>query len=209
MCMAEGCNNKVYAKGYCGKHYQQLKKHGKILERTKYDPNEIVIEKGHAKLVLYNKKGEEVAITIIDLEDVHRVCKYRWCLDNDGYARATIGGKKIYLHRFILDAPMEFIIDHINHIGLDNRKSNLRLCTNKENQRNKSIMSNNTSGVVGVYFDKKSNKWRPNIMVDRKQLYLGRYDDYKFACLVRRVAEVLYFGEFAPKKYNYLDLPLW
>lgn len=44
LCSVPNCDEKYYGKGYCEKHYKQIKKHGKILKRTKYDPNEIIIE---------------------------------------------------------------------------------------------------------------------------------------------------------------------
>ena len=145
ICSVEGCNNKHLAKGYCTKHYQQIKKYGEIISvgRTKYDPNEIVMYEGYAEMILYNSRGIEVARTLIDIEDIEKVSQYKWCLDNKGYVTTNkINDKKVLLHRFIMNIwKNEFdwdsnVIDHINRNPLDNRKENLRIVSQRENNNN-------------------------------------------------------------------------
>jgi hypothetical protein len=77
--------------------------------------------------------------------------------------------------------PKNKQIDHIDHNRLDNRKCNLRLCTNQENSRNKGLNLNNTSGVKGVYFDKQLKKWRARITINYKSVHLGIFDDLEEA----------------------------
>ena len=81
-------------------------------------------------------------VAIIDAEDFRRVNKYSWHIHQakgrkkkhpDPYARATINNKKIYLHRFIMNAPEHLHVDHKNHQTLDCRKENLELITAEEN----------------------------------------------------------------------------
>ena len=79
-CKVEGCNNKHHAKGYCKKHYLQMKRHGQILDRTIYDPNEIIEHEDYAEIILYDKQGKETARALIDLDDVDKVKDYKWGL---------------------------------------------------------------------------------------------------------------------------------
>lgn len=65
---------------------------------------------------------------------------------------------------------------------------------------NGELLSNNTSGVTGVSFDKWSNKWRAYIKLNGKMKYLGRFSNISDAIKVRREAEIKYFSEFSPNK---------
>ena len=152
ICSVEGCNGKYYGKSYCEKHYTQIRKHGKILDRTRFDANEIIIYDDYAEIVLYNCKNEEVTRALIDLDDIERVNKYKWHLDNDGYIQTTINNKHIRLHRFLMniweeDFSWDRVINHINHNRLDNRKSNLEIVTQKENM-NKSTRNRKVIAVI-------------------------------------------------------------
>lgn len=81
------------------------------------------------------------AFALVDEEDFELVSQYKWHLNDMGYAvwRGIIDGKKktIRMHRLIKNTPDELVTDHINHDRLDNRKSNLRICTQKENAKNR------------------------------------------------------------------------
>ena len=95
----------------------------------------------------------------------------------------------------------DLIIDHINHDKSDNRKSNLRMCTVAQNNFNKGLSKNNTSGIIGVYWSKKDRKWRSRIMINRKSISLGMFNNLEDAIRARLQAEVNYFGEYAPQQY--------
>lgn len=192
-CSVEGCNNKHKAKGYCGKHYYQFKKYGEVLERTKYDPNKIVLYDEYAEIIIYNKDCEEVARTLIDIEDVDKIKNYKWCLSH-GYAYNI--KSDIRLHRLIMNCTDDKVVDHINRDRLDNRKSNLRICSQQQNSINRGIQSNNNSGVVGVYWAKSRNKWCAQIMLNKKNIFLGYYEDMNDAIQARKQAEIDYFGEY-------------
>lgn len=191
-CSVEGCNGKHLAKGYCSKHYAQVKKHGRILDRTIYDPNEIIEYEDYAEIIIYNKQCEEIARTLIDLDDVDKVREYKWSMNDNGY----IWNGKIYLHRFIMNPPDGMVIDHINHDRLDNRKENIRICTIRQNNMNKSFMSNNTSGVIGVNWNKRAKKWKSRINVNGNEIHLGYFDTKEDAIQARINAEIEYFGEY-------------
>ena len=76
----------------CNKHYLQVYRHGKILTRTIYDCNEIVKYDKHAEIILYDNNCNEVARTKIDLEDIERCSKHKWCLAVKGYVVSFIDG---------------------------------------------------------------------------------------------------------------------
>jgi hypothetical protein len=196
ICKVDGCNDKHYAKGYCSKHYSQWQRYGNILNRTKYDSNEIILHDDYAEIVIYNNECKEVAKVLIDLEDVERCKKYKWCLKGNGY----VHNGKIHLHRFIMDCQDDMFVDHINRNKLDNRKCNLRICTRRQNNFNRGIRNDNTSGIIGVSFDKRRNKWRSRIQVDKKEKHLGYFNTVKEAIRARKQAELEYFGEYRNKK---------
>ena len=83
-------------------------------------------------------------------------------------------------------------IDHINHIRNDNRISNLRETTKKENQRNRAISPRNTSGVTGVCVHKRDGGWRAQIRMNWRTFNLGRYDNIFDAICARKSAELKY-----------------
>ena len=177
----------------CGKHYLQYKRHGKILERTKYDLNDIILEKDYAKILLYNNKSELVDYTIVDLDDVNKIKNSKWSKDSNGYVRNS---KQEYLHRFILE-EFELHVDHINGNTLDNRKSNLRKCTNADNLKNRvRLPKNNTSGILGVRYRKDRNKWHTEIQYNNQKINLGSYQNKEDAIQARLAAEIKYFGEY-------------
>lgn len=181
----------------CRKHYEKaLKEEGR--SRTIHSRNEIVYSDGYAEIILYNIRCEEVARTKINLEDVDKVKQFKWGLTEHGYVVALVEGKRTYLHKFLIDKNNSSYIDHINGNRLDNRKSNLRKCTNQQNCCNTRLSKNNSSGITGVYWSKEKNKWTAQIMVNRKCIYLGRYDNIDEAIKARREAEYKYFGKFSP-----------
>ena len=86
-------------------------------------------------------------------------------------------------------------IDHINRIGTDNRISNLREATNKQNNQNRSKPSNNTSGCTGVRWNKQNSKWRAQIMHNYKQISLGYFTTLEEALSARKAAQKLYWAD--------------
>ena len=91
----------------------------------------------------------------------------------------------------------EIKVDHINHNIQDNRKKNLRISNNHQSSYNRGIKSNNTSGVTGIQFYKKYNKWLAEISVKGKRINLGYFENKDDAIKVRKEAEEKYFGEWS------------
>lgn len=110
----------------------------------------------------------------------------------NGYVVGRILGVKYFAHRVAYKMYYEFDpvdIDHINGNRSDNRIANLRSVTRSENNKNKTISSLNTSGHVGVSFDKYSGKWRAYIWRGNKKFSLGSYDDFPSAITARKSAQ--------------------
>ena len=148
----------------------------------------------------YTSKGEEFWF---DLEDYDKIKDYCWHVNQYcGYLEGQSYGITYKFHREIMGLSKEdksVFVDHINHNKLDNRKENLRLCSNSENCKNRNIAKNNKSGVTGVTWSKQMNKWKANIGVDNKLIHLGFFSDKEKAIEARKEAELLYYKEFRNK----------
>jgi hypothetical protein len=106
--------------------------------------------------------------------------------------------KTIYLAREIMgvDDP-KVKVDHENHKTLDDRKSNLRACSNSQNIANRNgPPSNNKSGLRGVWWDKTRRLWRAGIQVNMKTIDLGRFEEKTSAASAYRLANRQHFGAF-------------
>jgi hypothetical protein len=106
-----------------------------------------------------------------------------WQLNSVGYARRTIRYKKKYrtllMHRCVMNAQKNEIVDHINGNKLDNRRANLRICTQSDNLRNARKGKDNTSGFKGVWRDKrrKTRSWIAEVLgLEGEKIYLGSAD---------------------------------
>ena len=104
---------------------------------------------------------------------------------------------QVHMHREILQAPEGVDVDHRDGNGLNNRKSNLRLATRSQNQWNKTAYKTNTSGYKGVTWDIQKGKWRVKIAVNRRQIFLGLFDDLTEAGAAYAEAALKYHGDFA------------
>jgi len=113
-----------------------------------------------------------------------------------GYILLGLLGRKFFAHRVAWTIhhgawPADQI-DHINGDKEDNRLVNLREATSQENLKNQKMPCNNTSGVMGVYWHKPTANWRARIMVGRKYISLGYFDDFEDAAAARAKAEIEY-----------------
>ena len=192
-------------KGYhlCSKHYAQFYHYGKFLDsssRTEKDLNEIIIEGDVARIQLYDRQQNVIGEVLIDTEDVNKVKNYKWRLSKGGTDRSkchevrTGNASSTYtnsLHRHIMDCPSDLYVDHINGDRFDNRKINLRICSNQENNWNIVKNCTNTSGYKGVNFDKTRNKWVSEIKLKDKKIFIGRYNNIQHAAFTRYYTESL------------------
>lgn len=104
---------------------------------------------------------------------------------------ATTSMHRVIAKRMGLDLSEK--IDHKSHKGLNNQRYNLREATQKQNGENAELSKANTSGVKGVSWDKRRQKWRAYIKHNRNQIFLGRFDNKQDAIKARLAGERKYF----------------
>lgn len=177
---------------YCQRHYLQMYKYGRIYQDGKPRWTNRVIDDDRGCRII-TAKGDEI---LVDKDLLPLLTRYSWCVSKTGYAVAKANGKLIRMHRLITNCPDGYVVDHINGNPLDNRRINLRICSAKNNSRNKGIGKNNSTGVLGVS-QLPDGRWRARIMVNRKEISLGRFDSFEEALQARREAERKHFGSFA------------
>ena len=140
------------------------------------------------------------SFAIVDDNDYDLVAKCFWSVTSGGYVsgsiKTNIGRRQIRIHRLITGAPPHMDVDHINGDKLDNRRSNLRVCTTSQNSANQGVRSNNTSGYKGVYRSDEGY-WRAQITVRRVKLNLGTYRTKTEAARAYDAACLKHFGEYA------------
>ena len=147
---------------------------------------------------------------LVDNKDYVSLSRHKWYADrsprnNSFYAvrqrpKSETGTCRIRMHTEIMNPPIGLEIDHIDGNGLNNQRSNLRICSGPENRRNRGLTKNSTSGFKGVNWHKLSRKWIARIQVNGNRITLGRFvskeEAYKKYC----VACIKYHGKFAKIK---------
>ncbi len=150
-------------------------------------------------------------IVLIDAADLPLVAGFKWrsTRTHSGNVTYAVTSFRKYtprrqevilrMHRVILDAPRGVLVDHVNKNGLDNRRANLRLATQSQNQANVRANRANTSGFKGVHLSKNkgSDTWVASIQVDSTYLYLGSFRTREEAAAAYDVAAKKGFGSFA------------
>jgi len=118
----------------------------------------------------------------------------------DGYRHIKIFSKHYLSGRlaffYMTGKWPEHEIDHINRIRDDDRWCNLRVVTRQQNNRNQNIQKNNTSGIKGVHWIQRLNKWQARIWINKKTVSLGCFNNIEEAAKARKEAEIEYFGEY-------------
>lgn len=121
--------------------------------------------------------GKNGGTTIVSKKDYPLLSQYSWRMNSGGYVSASIKGKGILMHRLVMDAKKEEVVDHINHIRHDNRRKNLRITDSMKNAQNRKRLENTISQYRGVTFNKHVKKYRTQITINHIHYSLGYYDN--------------------------------
>lgn len=181
----------------------------KINKKSNIYSQKLTDENGEYYLI-YSTNTSDVGY--IDADMLESVQKYCWHVDSYGYfvsqTRTNDGKRKnIKMHQLLFDKW----VDHVDRNKLNNRKYNIRSCTRNDNTHNSNIRSDNSSGYIGVSWNKTNNRWEARIMCNNKNIFLGGFSNKMDALIARLNAEYKYFGfEFAPqrhlfKQYNIIE----
>lgn len=159
-----------------------------------------------SKLVAISGKKGEGSYAVVDLSVYDQVAKHKWHLDK-GYPERTFykQGEVFHekLHHFIIGKPNKgFVVDHINGDKLDNRSTNLRICTQRQNTLNRGICSKNTSGYKGVSYSDKKKSWSAYITANGKRKYIGYFSNAEDAARAYDYHSLILHGE-----YGFLNFP--
>ena len=139
--------------------------------------------------------------TMVDNEDYEKQKIWNWKIHH-GYVfrhnpRNPVD-RTLYLHREIMGTPKGMCTDHKNGNRLDNRRKNLRICNYSQNNSNRGVNKNvNTSGYKGVSWHIRYKKWKANIRVNGRMIFIGSFDNPKEAYKAYCSASVKYHGEFS------------
>lgn len=165
-------------------------------------------------LIFIKEDGNNVTLAthtlitfMIDKEDLPLIEKYDWHANgskNGPRIMATIDGKSVYLHRLLMGvSDPKVYVDHWNGDVLDFRKGNLRVTDARGNARNR--VSNNPYGVNGIYRS-GHNSYNASITVNYESINLGTFATVEEAIYARVMAEIKYFGKYAPcRRYKVLN----
>lgn len=187
-------------KRYCQRHYDMIRRQGCLNPYSRTTPNEIRIYDGYCSIITRDKEHNINGEFMVDDISVYSIIKHKWYKSAVNYCEThhRLGR----LHCFLLPTDKGLIADHIDRNPYDNRLSNLRVVTRGENNVNKSIQRNNSTGITGV---NKENKGYVVYItpMGKRRLRLGLFTDLKEATIARLNAEVKHYGKFAPQQHLY------
>ncbi len=209
-CVIEHCERDAKTRGYCGRHYQSLNKHGDPLYVEKSKLNKIYKENDVYIMEITNRKKEVFKVKISE-ECIPQIQERKWyiIIPKKGFpyvASSKYMGldskyntKTVYLHRYLTNAKDDDYVDHKNHDSLDYRMDNLIIKTNQENSLNrKGANSNNKStGVrnvshIPVY---KNRRYVVQIRVGGNK-FMDRFETLEEASKVAEEMREKYYSKY-------------
>lgn len=177
-----------------------MKRYGFVKEKTYKEVQDYVINDNGVTVFTRDMQSNINGEFYIDLVDLEEVLKNAWRMNALGYIqsnRTRTNEKPITIHRLIMNASDDEIVDHIDRNPSNNKRNNLRIVTQYENMMNSSVSKVNKSGYKGVFYNKTTDRWDVRITVRGKKINLGSYKIKDDAIKVRLEAEMKYQGEYS------------
>jgi len=190
---SEGKYNVVWQNEAC-KNYEE--------KESSNTQGEVVADDDNVRFIPLTK-GK---FAIVDADDYDWLNRHKWCISKKRYsfyACRQTHAEKIFMHRVITNAPKGMLVDHIDGNGLNNRRSNLRICTIAQNNRNSRPWRRSYSKYKGVSWCQAAGKWRARIRPNHKQIHLGCFDTQIEAARAYDKKAKELFGEFAYLNFNH------
>ena len=161
-----------------------------MCQSTSIKKNIIILNETSAIIRIYNKTvGEKDCY--IDIKDVDKVKEYFWRLKIDKrhpnlipYVETRIKRKRVFLHRLLTNCPAGKVVDHIDGNPLNNLKSNLKICTQKENTKNRNFAKN-------IHYNKRDDLYTVSFRIEGKTKYLCYTRDIKEARIYASIGKEL------------------
>lgn len=155
-------------------------------------------------------------VALVDDADYDWLNQWKWTAVSGKNSKGNGGGfyairrkrwmtKNIIMHRVILNAPNGLEVDHINGDGLNNTRSNLRLCTHNQNTWNRTVKNKNKFGYTGI--SKRGNRFRAEIRCHGKKIMIGTFENVIDAAKAYDKKAQELFGEFA--NLNFPNIPFF
>lgn len=142
-------------------------------------------------------------VAIVDEIDFEYLSQWKWKCTSHGYAARAVRkgegerGRQVYMHRVVARPLEDQEVDHRNCNKLDNRRSNLRICSESENKRNRTAHRNNKLGLKGVSLHSSKTCYMARIMKDRKLVHLGYFKTPEEAHKAYTEASKTLHGDFS------------
>ena len=175
--------------GLCRRHYDQVRKHGRVLEtRTIKDPSRVVVDGNNAEIIITDRLDTVICRAIIDAEDADLVKPFRWTMNGNGYVRTFINGTSpTYLHRFVLGYSGKNEVDHIDRNKLNNKKVNLRVVDRSMNRCNR---NNNPCDLNNSRTYKIKKPYLASFNFRGERYFLGYYETREEAAMAIRKKKI-------------------
>lgn len=210
MCLCD-CGNQIIVAGQNLRNNHTLSCGCLISEKAstvskKYNNYKII---NNIVYIYFNDNDEYTMVNLDKWDEIPYIKEFCWCKDGYGYAYAHIPialrdkfkKKHIKLHQLICPCEYGYEPDHLDRNKLNNLTNNLIPKTRMRNMRNVGLRNCNTSGYIGVTWDKSKKKWYSYIEVYYKRMNLGHFEHKNDAIKARLQAEADYFGTDAPQQH--------
>lgn len=167
-------------------------------EKIKKELNINITRNSDGIAIIPVKKKDETVYSTVSDDKWNDIMQYKWHVNSTGYIEGTVEGKILKLHRYIMNATEDQIVEHIDKNKLNNVTENLRFTTFSISNHTKKInYKNKSSKYTGVRLHKTRNKWMSEIYKDKKCYFIGYFENENDAAMAYNNKAKELYGEFA------------